>query len=161
MPNWGYLFVSFLYHLGLAVWIGGIVVLGALVAPRLFSTLERPQAGEIFGSVLRRFARLRLVAIMTVIAAAGVKSLVWELSPASGGGTIWILIRWGLIAWLTLTVVYEIVMLEPAMRASHAGSRAGGTGEAAARERFSRLHVRSERLMKVSLLAALAALFLN
>ena len=60
MPNWLHLFVNGLYHLGLALWIGGAVALGALAAPVLFGALPRQQAGSIFGPTLRRFAKLRL-----------------------------------------------------------------------------------------------------
>ncbi len=35
MPNWLHLFTNLVYHLGLALWIGGTIVLGALVAPAL------------------------------------------------------------------------------------------------------------------------------
>ena len=44
MPNWLYLLTNFVYHLGLAIWIGGSIALGALVAPALFRMLPRPQA---------------------------------------------------------------------------------------------------------------------
>jgi uncharacterized membrane protein len=54
MPNWSYLTINFLYQLGLALWIGGSVALGALVAPALFKALPRAEAGAIFGPTLRR-----------------------------------------------------------------------------------------------------------
>ena len=54
MPNWEHIAFNGLYHLGLAFWIGGAIALGALVAPALFGTLSRQEAGGIFGPVLRR-----------------------------------------------------------------------------------------------------------
>ena len=143
MPNWLYLLFHFLYTLGLAVWIGGALALGALTAPKLFGTLPREQAGSIFGPILRRFSRVRLVAVALVIVGAGVKYLKWETHAA----TPWIAIRWLCIAFLTIAVAYEILALEPAM--------------ARRDERFQALHRRSELLMKASLVAALVALFFS
>jgi len=146
VPNWLYLLVNTAYYLGLAVWIGGAVVLGALVAPALFRTLPRQDAGAIFGPILRKFARLRLAAIVAVITSAAIKHWVWETHAS----TPWILIRWVAIAFLAATVLYEIYYLEGALEARR--------GDPAT---FQRLHRRSERLMKLSLLAAVLALFLS
>ena len=74
MPNWSYLTINFLYQLGLALWIGGSVALGALVAPALFKALPRDEAGAIFGPTLRRFSRLRVLAVaLIIIGAVGLK----------------------------------------------------------------------------------------
>ena len=146
MPNWAYLAINFLYHLGLAIWIGGALVLGALVAPALFKALPRGDAGAIFGPTLRRFSRLRFIAIALVVAGAAVKYLVWERHAANP----WIAIRWVAIAVLAVDVAYEVGYLEPALERAR--------GDAAA---FGRLHKRSEILMKSALLAAVVALFFS
>src|SRR5437879_9334043 len=85
MPNWLHLFVNGLYHLGLALWIGGAVALGALSAPVLFGALPRQQAGSIFGPTLRRFAKLRLCAVALMIVGAGAKHIVFESFAKSRG----------------------------------------------------------------------------
>jgi len=154
MPNWAYLIVTLFYTVGLAIWIGGAVVLGALVAPRLFRALPRPEAGEIFGSILRTFARIRLVALAAVISAAAVKFLVWENGAAQSVVRTWMLVRWLAIGLMAFTVLYEIFYLEGAIAAIRNGE--GGPGE-----RFKRLHRRAEGMMKLSMVAALVALFLN
>lgn len=145
MPNWLHVFVNGLYHLGLALWIGGAVALGALAAPVLFGALPRQQAGSIFGPTLRRFAKLRLAAVVLMIVGAGAKYFVFERFAHSP----WIAVRWILIAILAATVVYEIAVLHPAMERLR--------GDPA----FGRLHKRSEGLMKMSLIVAVAALFLS
>src|SRR5947199_5521353 len=104
MPNWLHLFVNGLYHLGLALWIGGAVALGALAAPVLFAALPRQQAGSIFGPTLRRFARLRVTAVALMIIGAGAKFFVFERFARSP----WIALRWLFIAMLAIIVVYEI-----------------------------------------------------
>lgn len=145
MPNWLHLFVNGLYHLGLALWIGGAVALGALAAPVLFGALPRQQAGAIFGPTLRRFAKLRLAAVVLMIAGAGAKHFIFE----SFARTPWIAVRWLLIAILAIAVVYEIAVLHPAMERLR--------GDPA----FGRLHKRSEGLMKATLAVAVVALFLS
>jgi len=136
--------VSFVYHVALALWIGGAIALGALTAPELFRRLQRPDAGAIFGTILRRFSRIRLGAVIVALIAAGVKHVEWERHTSSH----WIAARWVLLALLSAVVLYEIGYLEPVM------GRLRGSAE------FMRLHRRSEGLMKVSLLAALGAVFL-
>jgi hypothetical protein len=101
MPNWLYLFTNLFYHLGLAIWIGGTLVLGALVAPALFRNLPRHQAGGMFGPILRRFARVRVAALLVTLVAAAIKQLAWE-----SGGAIWIAIRWAALAFMAAAVVY-------------------------------------------------------
>ena len=155
MPNFSYIAVSGAYHLALALWIGGAVALGALAAPELFRRLPREDAGSIFGSVLRRFARLRLAAVTIALAAAATKRVVWENHASS----IWIALRWLALAYLTIVVVYEIYALEPAM-ARWRGAM-GDSPADPARIAFMRLHKRSEMLMKTALMAALAALLLG
>src|SRR6266849_6548867 len=59
VPNWIYLFFNALYDLGLAIWIGGVVVISAIVAPAQFARFPRYQAIVIMAPILRRFARLR------------------------------------------------------------------------------------------------------
>lgn len=146
MPNWTYLAINFLYHLGLAVWIGGAFALGTLVAPALFKALPRADAGAIFGPALRRFSRARVAAVALIVIGAAVKYMVWEQHAA----TVWIAIRWAAIFALALDVAYEIGYLEPALERAR--------GDAAV---FGRLHKRSELLMKSALAAAIVALFFS
>jgi hypothetical protein len=56
------LLVRYVYVLALAVWLGGMAVLGAIVAPATFGVLQanapdngRALAGELFGVILARF----------------------------------------------------------------------------------------------------------
>jgi uncharacterized membrane protein len=154
VPNWFYLLVNFLYHLGLALWIGGTVALGALTAPALFKALPRPQAGGIFGPILRRFTRLRVAALAMIVTGAATKYLRWETHAA----TAWIALRWIAIAFLAFDVVYEIVFLERPMHALRAQLAAGAADDDPSRVRFNVLHRRAEALMKASLFAAIVAL---
>ena len=156
MPNWVHLVTNLVYHLGLALWIGGAVVLGALVAPTLFRALPRLQAGSIFGPTLRRFARLRLGALLATIAAAGVKHALWE-----GSSTVWITLRWAALLFMAATVLYEIGSLERALEARRVHLTPEMVEEDPQRKAFNALHKRAEGLMKASLVAALVAMLLS
>ncbi len=157
MPNWFYLVINLLYHLGLALWIGGAVALGALTAPALFANLPRPQAGGIFGAILRRFARVRIGALVVILIGAGTKYMLWETHAA----TPWIAVRWLAIAFLAFSLLYEIVFLERPMAVLRTGLGADVPADDPKRVRFNVLHGRAEGLMKASLLAAFVALFFS
>jgi putative copper export protein len=158
MPNWLYLLVSFVYHLGLALWIGGIVVLGMLVAPVLFGNLDRATAGASFGPILRKFSRLRSFALPMVIAAMAAKHLLWETHAGMGGSGKWILVRVIAVFVMALTLAHDL-HAEMAMD----GLRTRMTTDPAdpARIAFGTLHKRSELSMKVALVAGLVALFFS
>ena len=99
MPNWGYMGVDLAWNLALAVWIGGIIVLGALVAPSLFRTLEsRAAAGEAFGGILRKFARLRAILIPILVLSGGARFLLWESHVTAANKGAWIMLRWTAMA---------------------------------------------------------------
>jgi hypothetical protein len=157
MPNWGYLLTHAAYHLGLAIWIGGTVVLGAVVAPRLFRELPRRQAGGIFGPALRTFARLRVAALAVTIVAAAVQHFVWESRTA----TIWIGLRWLALGLLALSAVYEIGVLERALSTKAAHLTEDIPDGDPRRVEFQRLHRRAESLSKGALFAAVVALLLS
>ena len=156
MPNWLHLVINLFYHLGLALWVGGTIVLGALVAPALYRALPRQEAGGIFGPTLRRFARMRLVAIVVVIAAAAAKHALWERTA-----TAWISLRWAAIAFMAAAVLYEIAGLEPALEARRVHLTPEMAEDHPDRRAFNALHRRAEGLMKATLVAALAATLLS
>jgi hypothetical protein len=156
MPNWGHLVTNLIYHLGLSVWIGGTIVLGALVAPALFRALPRPQAGGIFGPTLRKFARVRLVALVATIAAAAVKFALWER-----GQMPWVAVRWAALAFMAVALLYELGVLEKGLEARRVHLTPEMADDDPRRREFQRLHKRAEALMKATLVAAVAAMLLS
>ena len=157
MPNWLYLLVNTAYHLGLALWVGGVVVLGALAAPALFRSLPRAQAGQVFGTILRRYARLRVVAFLLVVAGAAGKFAGWETHAA----TPWLAIRWLSIAVLGASVIYEIGVQERVMGRLQTSITAEMADDDPLRLEFGKHHRRAELLMKISLFAAVTAMFFS
>jgi hypothetical protein len=156
MPNWLHLFTNLFYHLGLAIWIGGTLVLGALVAPALFRALPRFEAGGIFGPMLRRFARLRVIALLVTITAAAVKYAVWE-----SGAMLWIGVRWAALLFMAATLVYEIGSLERALEVRRVHLTPETAEDDPRRREFNVLHKRAEGLLKGSVLAAVVAMLLS
>jgi hypothetical protein len=157
MPNWSYILINALYHLGLALWIGGAVALGALAAPILFRSLPRHQAGAIFGPTLRRFARLRVLALLLIVAGAGGKYLFYE----SHAAIVWIALRWVAIAFLAIELVYELGYQERAMERLRQQLGPEVAEDDPRRAAFGRLHKRAEGLLRASVFAALLALVLS
>src|SRR5829696_343213 len=156
MPNWLYLFTNLFVHLGLAIWVGGAIVLGALAAPELFRALPRPQAGGVFGAILRKFARVRAVALVVVIAGAAAKHFLWE-----SGASAWIAIRWAALVVMAASLVYEIGSLERTLEARRVHLTPDMPESDPQRRAFQLLHKRAETSMKVSVAAALVAMLLS
>jgi uncharacterized membrane protein len=156
MPNWSHLVTNLFYHLGLALWVGGTFVLGALVAPALFRALPRFEAGAIFGPTLRRFARIRVIALLLTLAAAAIKFAVWE-----SGAMLWIGVRWAALLFMAATLVYEIAVLERALEARRVHLTPTMAEDDPQRREFNVLHKRAEGLLKASMVAAVAAMLLS
>jgi uncharacterized membrane protein len=155
LPNWLYLVFQFLYDLGLALWIGGTIVLGAAAAPALFRSLPRPQAGAIFGTILARFARIQAIALLMIVIGAVARFLIWERHAAS----VWLIGRWAAIAMLACALLGQM-SIQKKMRiiGTDIAAEAADNPE---RIRFQHLHTRAEGLMKASLIAAFVALFFS
>lgn len=65
------------------LWLGGLVTLGAVVAPTLFALLDRAEAGRVAG---RLFAVEARVALLLVVALALVERLRGQRQAAAGLG---------------------------------------------------------------------------
>jgi uncharacterized membrane protein len=157
MPNWLYLACNCPYLLGLALWIGGTIALGALTAPALFRALPRSDAGAIFGGILRRFARLRIGALIAILIGAGAKYAIWETHAFSP----WIAVRWVMIAFLACSVAYEVLVLERAIESRRVLLTPDMAVDDPRRADFNVLHRRAERLMRLALFAAVIAVFFS
>lgn len=156
MPNWIYIAFNLLYNLGLGLWIGGAVVLGALTAPALFRALPRHQAGAIFGPILSRFARLRVWALLMIVIGSGAKFLWWERHAVSP----WIAVRWAAIVLMAWALIVDI-SLQRKMRVTAASLGPDVPDDSPLRKLFNSRHVRAEGVMKASVIAAIFALIFS
>src|SRR5437867_8017833 len=75
--------LQFLYHLALAILVGGSLVLGTAVAPALFATSRsRADAGILFGNVLARFDGLAVFSVFVLTITSVFKALGFEVTGA-------------------------------------------------------------------------------
>lgn len=159
---------------GVALYVGGMMALGAIAAPEIFSTLRRSHAstpewqglpdaaqqlgGEVFGNVLQRFAFMEW-ACLGLMLAGMLLQLRWPRWKGCWGAA-----RWGLLAVLLLLAGYDQALLTPAVWHQRTVWRQSLRQDPAAAEghraTFDALHRRSEMLgqAKVYLLLAMLGL---
>jgi len=150
------------YVLALAVWLGGMTILGAVVAPTIFQTLQsaepssgRALAGLAFSAILTRFHFVAygcgFLLLVTLIAMA-------LLGPRPKH----VAIRCGIVVGMLLVSAYSgvAVLGEIETIQRDVGALPSHLPEGDPRRvRFDALHQLSTRLMTVDLIAALALLY--
>lgn len=156
MPNWFYIFFNALYHLGLALWIGGVIVIWTSVSPAIRNALPQFQAFVVQAAILRRSARLRLLALLMILVGGGAKFLVWErfdLQP-------WLAVRWGAIVLLAWALIFDLNGTRRLLACGE-GTELDAAADDPRRVIFELLYVRAEGLMRASVVAALIALLFS
>jgi len=153
--------IQFLYHLALAVLIGGSLVLGTAVAPALFASgRSRADAGTLFGSVLARFDGLAIFSVVVLVITSVLKAIGFEVT---GTPETRLVVRWIALVFLGLATLYSSAWANPVARQIRAAT--AGFDElpttSLARAEFTRLHERSRRAMSVAVIFGLVALFLG
>jgi hypothetical protein len=152
--------LQFLYHLALALVVGGAIVLGTAVAPAVFRIARsRGEGGLLFGAILARFDQLAVFAI-AVLAITSVLKLIGFEDLGVGPRLI---ARWIALAILALSVLYGSAWSNPIARTLRAETKNFDElpENSAVRIEFARLHRSSTRAMRVALLSGLAAMFLS
>jgi uncharacterized membrane protein len=148
--------------LALVAWLGGMIVLGALVAPATFQVLQasapdtgRALAGELFGVVLARFHYIAYgAAALLLVTMAGMALL----GPRPRG----LAVRSAIVAVMLGVAIYSGVIVLGRINAIQRDAGilpsklpAGDTR----RVRFDELHTLSTRLMMFNVLGALVLLY--
>jgi len=153
--------LRYVYVLALVVWLGGMAVLGGIVAPTTFQVIQarvpatgRAVAGELFGTVLGRFHYVAYgcaAALLVSLAAMAV------LGPRPAG----FLVRSLLILAMLMVAVYSGVFVLggiDAIQLEVGGLPSMLPAGDARRVRFDFLHQLSTRLMMINMAGALALL---
>jgi uncharacterized membrane protein len=153
--------LQFLYHLALAILVGGSLVLGTAVAPALFAaSRSRADAGTLFGSVLARFDGLAIFSVIVVAVTSFLKAFAFEVTGIPEPRLI---ARWIALVLLALATLYSSGYANPVARAIR--TQTPGFDDqplsSVARAEFTRLHERSRRAMSLAVIFGLAALFLG
>ena len=154
--------LRYVYVLALAIWLGGMVVLGAVVAPTTFQVLQasEPAAGRllggaVFGAILSRFHYVAygagIMALMTLTAMA-------LLGPRPRGFAV----RSSIVGLMLVVALYSgfaVLREVDAIQQEVGGLPSSLPAGDARRVRFDELHRRSTQLMMVNILGALILLY--
>jgi uncharacterized membrane protein len=154
--------LRYVYVLALVVWLGGMVVLGAIVAPATFQVLQasapsigRALAGDLFGQVLARFHYVAyacggiMLVSMVAMALLGPRPRAFAVRLAVISGMLLVAVYSGLIVLQTIdSIQLEAGRLPSLLPAGDAR-----------RIRFDELHQLSTRLMMANIAGALALVY--
>ena len=154
--------LRYVYVLALAVWLGGMVVLGAVVAPSVFQILQaaepvdgRALAGLAFGGMLARFqyvayaaGGLLLFALLTM-AILGPRPRHFAVRTALVGTMLLVALYSGFVVLANIDAIQEEVGGLPSRLAASDPRRL----------QFDELHLLSTRLMMFNIVGALALLY--
>ena len=164
--------VRFLHAFALAVWLGGMAVLGAVVAPATFQVLQarsgvsgRVLAAAVFGTILDRFQLVAYVCAAVVLVTLAVMAFgarqmrAAQATPRSERYAV----RGALAAAMLAVALYMGMSLYPEVNRIQAAIGADvspSTLDAGdpRRVRFDALHARSTRLMQLNLAGTLILL---
>ena len=153
--------LQFLYHLSLAILVGGGLVLGSAVAPAIFKAVNsRGEAGAIFGAVLARWDGLAILCVVLVVITSALKAGAYEVAEAPEARLV---VRWIALAVMSAAVVFSSGWANPVARTLRAQSPAWDEMPESTplRREFAALHRRSSRAMRVGIIAGLVALYLS
>ncbi|HYY53952.1 MAG TPA: DUF4149 domain-containing protein [Candidatus Dormibacteraeota bacterium] len=157
MPEtFGYDLVHFFHVASLAVIVGGGLALGSAAAPTLFRTLDRSQAGTVFGAVLERWDGVAILASLVLVATTAILTIAFETGEP-------ILPRWVAVGVVLLGTLYASAWANPIARGLRRSRPDFDDLPSSADERreFARYHSRSTRAMSVAILAGLVALWFS
>ncbi len=122
-------------------WLGGMVVLGAIVAPTVFHSIPPPGGADAMTLVFRRYDRIAVVASMIV--------LLCEVGLATITRTARDVARSFTCIVMSALAIYEGTMLSPKIEALHMAGALRGVGDLGLE--LERTHHQAELLAKAEL----------
>jgi glucose dehydrogenase len=156
--------VRYLALAALVVWLGGMIVLGLLVAPSIFGVLQtatsdaaqgRMLAGATFGEILRRFHLLAYGCGCVLILCLLVMKLVGPPPQTFIPRIAIVVIMLGIALYSGIPVTSEIASIQSQV----AGPISSLPESDARRTRFDRLHGLSTTLMTINMGLGLVLLY--
>jgi hypothetical protein len=138
--------------LAVAVWLGGLVALGVLVAPVVFTQVSMPSSANAMTVVFQRFDLVAMTCAAALLMTEAARA-VGRVQFAPGDH-----LRAGVSVLAAVAAVYEGASVSPRIAALHAEGAIRGVGSAGME--LAKLHDRAELLGKseVVLLAAVVVL---
>jgi uncharacterized membrane protein len=154
--------LRYVYVLALVVWLGGMVLLGALVAPTTFEVLQasepitgRALAGDLFGAILSRFhyvayaAGAVLLLTLAVMAVLGPRPASYAIRSAIIAVMLGVALYSGFVVLSRVDAIQREVGRLPSRLPA----------DDARRLEFDALHLLSTRLMLFNMAGALVLLY--
>ena len=151
--------LRYLYVVALVLWVGGLIVAGALVAPSVFGVLQawnesqgRVLAGQVFGEVLLRLTWLSYLM-------GGIMFITLTLHRLLGARPVKYGIRVGIMALMLIMMMITGFFLIPqvdALQAAVQGPMAALPDTDPRRLEFNRLHGLSNILFSITAIGGLA-----
>jgi hypothetical protein len=156
--------LRYAYVLALVVWLGGMVILGAVVAPTVFQVLQvrEPEAGRIlagavFGATLIRFHYVAyicggvLLLTLTLMAVLGPRPAQFAVRAALAAIMLGVALYSGVVVLASVNQLQRDIGTNVAPSSLPAGD--------VRRTRFDQLHLLSTRLMMINIVGALVLLY--
>lgn len=148
--------LRYVYVVALAIWVGGLLTIGSVVAPSAFAALSAADRGEqaaaaVVGEVLRRFHWVAYAAGATLLATLILMKLVGPRPPGFG-------LRIGLVSGMLALGAATGAIIDPQIAAIRAESTVpirSLAPEDPRRQRFGRLHGMSTALMAATAVCGL------
>jgi uncharacterized membrane protein len=154
--------LRYLYVVALVVWVGGLVVGGAIVAPSVFGVLQawnpsegRVLAGQVFGDVLLRLTWLSYAMAAVMFVTLTLHRLLGA-RPVKYGIRVGIM---GLMLAMMLATGYRLIPQINALQSQVSGPMSALAATDPRRVEFDRLHGLSNILFSITALGGLALCF--
>jgi hypothetical protein len=150
--------LRYLYVVALVLWVGGLIVAGALVAPSVFGVLQawnasqgRMLAGQVFGDVLLRLTWLSYAMGATMFVTLTLHRLLGA-RPVKYGIRVTIM---GIMLVMMLTTGFYLIPEVNAIQAAVQGPVAELAASDPRRLQFNRLHGWSNILFSITAIGGL------
>ena len=147
----------------LALWVGGLVALGACAAPIVFHVVPAPLSGDAMGAVFRRFDALAITCAVLVLGCEAIRIRIAGVSSAptddTKGATIAERTRTALAIVAASAAIYGGTKLSPEIVALHAAGAVRGFGADGAK--LEKLHALAETVAKIEVSAGLLLMALH
>ena len=154
--------LRYVYVLALVVWLGGMVILGAVVAPTTFQVLQtsvpatgRELAGAVFGATLARFHYVAYAAGGLLLVTLAAMRVLGPRPANVGVRSIIAAVMLAVALYSGMVVLRQIDAVQ--VEAGGLPSRLAAGDDR--RIRFDALHLLSTRLMFFNIFAALVLLY--
>jgi len=148
------------YHIGLAVLVGGGLVVGSAAAPAIFRAVRsRGEAANVFASVLARYDGLAILALLVVALTTVLRAVAFD----EDAGDLRIATRWVALALMGAATLYGSAWADPVARSIRRQTPGfDDLPDADVRRReFRSLHERSRRALSAVVLFGAIAILLS